>query len=264
MINFSPVWALVLRHSRLWMRDTNLILVMLYWPLLDILVWGFLGAWIQQTQCYSTYNYQTVALLAIVLWQTTCRSSINLTYSLMEEIKTHNLVNLFSMPLRITQWIMGVILFDLFLSIINMCYCIGLIVWIYGLPISSILKPVYIFAPPLFISGLALGFICLQIIIYLGKRAEELSFVIAWFFAPFSTAFYPLEVLPPWAKTISYSMPMSYIFEGMRAYMTRHEDPTFYLIQGYVMALLYVIVGIIGFIVLFNKTKDKGLTRLSD
>ena len=46
MISFAPIWAIVFRHLYIWQRDVNLLLCGFYWPLLDILIWGFLGSWI--------------------------------------------------------------------------------------------------------------------------------------------------------------------------------------------------------------------------
>ncbi len=43
MIAFAPIWAIVLRHTRMRRRDVNYILGNFYWPVPDILIWGFLG-----------------------------------------------------------------------------------------------------------------------------------------------------------------------------------------------------------------------------
>ena len=67
MISSMSVWTIVLRFMQVWKRDPNLLLAMFYWPLLDILIWGFLGAWIQQAQSTSFYHYETCALLGILL-----------------------------------------------------------------------------------------------------------------------------------------------------------------------------------------------------
>src|SRR6266498_3746127 len=69
MISFTPIWAIVLRHIRLWKRDINFLLGGFYWPVLDIIIWGFLGAWIQQSQTAQFHNYEVAALLGILLWQ---------------------------------------------------------------------------------------------------------------------------------------------------------------------------------------------------
>lgn len=120
------------------------------------------------------------------------------------------------------------------------------------------------FAPPLFLSGLAIGMFCLAIIAYCGKRAEELYYVFAWFFVPFSTAFYPRAILPYWAQMMSDCLPMSYIFTGMRASLMHDADPKPFILQGYVMAIGYLLVAIVCFAWAFNSSKKSGLARLAD
>ena len=242
------------------MRDLNLILVTLYWPLLDVLVWGFLGTWIAQ----SIPNYAPVALLGILLWQLSCRTTITIFSSFMEELWANNLTNLFALPLRLSEWITGVIIFSIILVTVIAFYCIGLIWLMYQLALAKIMLAFLIFGPPLFICGIWLGFMGLQPVAMFGKRVQELGFIIGWFFAPFSGAFYPIDALPHWAKLISYFLPMSYILEGMRNYMLYDTNPAAYLVKGYALAILYAIISIVTFIYAFNKSKAKGLTRLSD
>jgi ABC-2 type transport system permease protein len=263
MLKFHAIFAITVRHIRLLKRDINLALATFYWPLLDVLVWGFLGAYIQ-TQATHMHNYTTIALLGILLWQTTGRGAIVLASTFVEELWSYNLLNLVSLPLSLNCWILGVILYNILTTTLTFFYCIGLIYILYGISALIFLKKFLLFAPPLFISGLALGFICLQIIAYCGKRAQELCFVFAWFFAPFSTAFYPREVLPHWAQMISDCLPMSHVFTGMRILMIDNGNPTPYIIKGYLMAIGYLCVAIIGFAWALHKSRKYGLARLSD
>ena len=122
----------------------------------------------------------------------------------------------------------------------------------------------FLFFPPLFLCGIWLGFTCLQIIVLLGKRGMELGFITIWFLLPFSGAYYPIEILPSWGQTLSGLFPMSYIFTGMRLYVGNQQDPTLYLIKGYILSILYAASAILLFIYLFNYSKQKGLARLSD
>jgi len=262
-MEFTHCWAVVLRHARLWMRDVNLILVTLYWPLLDVLIWGFIGSWMQRNQNTSA-DYTAICLFAILLWQTTARSSIIVASTFIEEIMANNLVNLFSLPLRISEWISGVILFSSILISFTNLYCMGLIYLFYNIPVFKMLWVTLLFAPPLFLSGIALGFFCLQIIVSLGKRAQELAFILSWFFAPLCGAFYPLDILPEWIQQISYCFPMAYAFEGMRNYMIHSINPANYIIISYALSAVYLAVAVALFIFFFNRTKIKGLARLSD
>ena len=264
MISFASMWAIVVRHMRMWQRDPNLLLGALYWPLLDILVWGFLGSWIQQSQMAQFQNYEVTALLGILLWQVVGRGCNAMSMPLTEELWSNNIVNLFSLPLRTIEWMGGVVLFYAIMMCITTITCMLVMFTLYDVSIWQVLSTFLIFLPPLFFSGIWLGFTLLQIVVTLGKRGIELGHVIAWFFLPFSGAYYPVEVLPHWAQTMSAFLPMSYVFQGMRGYLMRHQDPTPYLIKGYALSILYATCAVILFIYCFNRSKQKGLARLAD
>lgn len=264
MISFSPIWAIVLRHARVWKHDLNLALSGFYWPLLDILIWGFLGSWIAQSQIAGFHNYEAAALLGILLWQIVGRGNNIIINCLTEELWSHNVVNLFSLPLRTAEWISGILLFYVMMVCITGIFCMLAIPLLYTVSFWYIFSTYLIFAPPLFISGIWLGFTCLQIVVTLGKRGVELAYVVGWFLLPFSGAYYPVEVLPAWAQKISALLPMSYVFKGMREYVMHEQDPTTNLIKGSILSVIYAAVAIMLFIYCFNRSKQKGLARLAD
>ncbi len=264
MISCTSIWTIVLRHMRVWKRDPNLLLFMFYWPLLDIFVWGFLGSWIQQSQIATFQNYEMIALLGILLWQIIGRGCNIMILAFTEELWSNNIINLFSLPLRITEWMGGIIVFMAMMIMLTSLYCMSIIFLLYELSLCTVLKIFFIFFPPLFLSALWVGFICLSILFTLGKRGIELGYVIAWFLMPFSGAFYPIEVLPMWAQKFSALLPMSYVFQGMRGYVMYQHNPAPYLFKGYVMGGAYALCSMILFVYCFNKSKQKGLARLVD
>lgn len=264
MIALQSVCAVVLRHLRVWKRDANLLLGAFYWPFLDILIWGFLGSWLQQINSADLQQYRTTALLGVILWQVVGRGCNLFLNVFNEEIWSNNLVNLFSLPLRITEWICGVVVFYIIMMGCTTLSCLATIAALYDVSIWQMCTTFCIFAPPLFFASLWVGFTSLQLMVTFGKRSVELGYVMCWFFMPFSGAYYPVEILPAWAQKISSLLPMSYVFKGMRAYVIHQQDPTPYLMQGYVMGILYAACAILLFIYCFNRSKRKGLARLSD
>jgi ABC-2 type transport system permease protein len=261
-MNLQPILGVILRSARLWKHDINLLLFSLYWPLLDIMIWGFLGSWMQQAQ--NIPNFAAVTLLGILLLQFAFRAPNTIVMSFMEEIWADNLVNLFSLPLKISEWIVGITLFTAFVSSVIALFSITIMWLLYNISLSKILLSFGLFAPPLFICGIWLGFMGLLTVTFYGKRAQEFGFILVWFFAPFSGGYYPIEALPHWARIISSFLPMSYLLEGMRNYVLYGANPTNALIQGYALAILYTALAIAFFVYAFKKTKVKGLARLSN
>lgn len=263
MISISAIWAITLRQLKLYKNDLNLPLMILYWPLLDVVTWGFLGSWIQSSGIMQFQNYNTIALLGVLLWQVVGRGANVLALAFNEELWSNNILNLFSLPLRLIEWSLGTIIYFAMMMIATaLCGLISIYI-LYPIPLFNMVCNFLYFLPPLFLSAIWLGFTSLQIVVLLGKRGVELGFVIVWFLLPFSGAYYPIEVLPTWGQNISALFPVSYVFSGMRAYFM-NQDPTPYLIKGYIMSILYAISAIYLFIYLFNRKKNKGLVRLMD
>lgn len=263
MISVAIIWAVALRHMRLLLSDLNFMLMGFYWPVLDILIWGYLGSWIQQSNS-DFHNFEAAAILGIILWQVVGRGCNFMVSTFNEELWSNNIVNLFSLPLRISEWMLGAVLFYLIMIFITVAFCLLIIFALYDVSIWYLISTFLIFFPPLFISGIWLGFTCLQIVVTLGKRGVELGYVIIWFFLPFSGAYYPIEVLPNWGQRLSEFLPMSYIFQGMREYVMHQQDPTVNLIKGYAMSIIYATFATVLFVYCFNKSKNYGLARLAD
>ncbi|MFI5333408.1 MAG: ABC transporter permease [Candidatus Babeliales bacterium] len=264
MIAWAPIWAVVLRHTRMLRRDANFMLACLYWPLLDVFIWGVLGAWVQQSHVAEFQNYKIAALFGVLLWQIIGRGCMYMTFAFTEELMSNNITNLFTFPLAITQWMSGVIVFTSIMLGMTLSSCMLFMYLLYDISLYQALYTLLIFCLPLFFCCLWVGFTCLQIIILLGKRGIEFSFVVCWTLLPFSGAYYPIEALPAWGQKFSTLLPMSYLFQGMRGYVMQHQDPTPYLIKGYVLSIAYATCAILLFVYCFNHSKKKGLARLAD
>lgn len=263
MISLSALWAVTVRHVYQLRRDPNTLLGILYWPFLDVLMWGFLGSWIQ-SQVAHLHHYETATLLGLLLWQVIGRGCNVLIISFCEELWTHNIVNIFSLPLRLKEWIGGAILFTALMITLTSTLCMLIIYTLYKVSLWYIFTTFLIFFPPLFISCIWMGFTALQVIVSVGRRGVELGLVIGWFFMPLSGAFYPVEILPNWAQTVSACIPFSYVFKGLREYVVHQQDPTIYLIKGYALGIPYALAAILLFIYCFNRSKEKGLARLAE
>lgn len=263
MMSLSSIWAVTMRHMYVLRRDYNFMMGTLYWPLLDILIWGYLGSWIQQSGS-QFQNYGIATLLGVLLWQIVGRGCNIILFTLAEEFWSHNIVNLFSLPVRITEWMCGITIFYGIMMALTSFFSISMIYLLFNVPLWYIFSTFVIFLPPLLLSGIWVGFTCLQILITLGRKSAELGFVIAWCMMPFSGAYYPIEILPAWAQTISKFLPMSYAFQGMRAYLMHQQNPLPYVIKSSVLAILYASCAIALFVYCFNRSKQKGLARLAD
>jgi len=262
MANISSMWAIALRHIRVLQRDVNFLLMYFYWPLLDILTWGFLGSWIGKSQMTGFQHYELIALLGVVLWGVVGRGCNFMVFAFTEELWSYNLINLCSLPLSLAEWIGGIVVFYMIMMSATSLFCIAAAGLLYDISLWQFVSTFLLFTPPLIASAIWIGFTSLQLVVMLGKRGMELAFVVTWFLLPFSGAYYPISVLPAWGQMFSACLPISYVFEGVRNYVTYQQDPTMYLLKGYALAIPYAIIAVSGFVYCFNRSKRKGLARL--
>lgn len=141
--------------------------------------------------------------------------------------------------------------------------CMTMIALLYDVSLWQMIHTFLLFMPPLFLCSIWLGFTALSILVTLGKRGAELGFVLIWFLLPFSGAYYPIAVLPTWGQQVASLFPMRYVFTGMRNYLSFQQDPTLDLIKGYALASIYAAVAILLFVRCFERSKNRGLARLT-
>ena len=55
-----------------------------------------------------------------------------------------------------------------------------------------------------------------------GLGAEGLAWSFMFLLMPLCCVYYPVEVLPGWLQLVSWALPPTYVFEGLRAALTEH------------------------------------------
>lgn len=252
----------MLRYFYIWRSDYNTMLASLYWPLLDIIIWGFVGSWIQQSNNF--FNYQFVALLGVLLWQVVGRGSNILIALISEELWSNNIINLFALPLKLIEYICAITFYYIGMILFTTIFCMLFIPLLYNISFISLIYHFVIFLFPCLLCGIFFGFMGAAIIITLGKRGAELAWIFSWFLLPFSGAYYPVSVLPAWGQKLSLFFPMSYIFEAMRNYIIYQKNPFFDIFYASIFGLIYAFFAIFLFVYCFNRSKKNGLLKLTE
>lgn len=255
------IWALVARYYWALRSTPSRVIRFFFWPLLDVVIWGFIGQWMAKTYD-PTSALAWSFVLAMSLSYLVRGTNYELAFTLLDEIHAYNLINLFATPLKLYEWLLAITIYSGLLIMAALLYSMTLISILYGAPALMLFKITAVCAPGLFLAGLWLGFICLSLLLYAGKTALELIPIFGWLFVPFSGVFYPISILPVWAQKVSAFLPMSYFFESIRSYLISGVWNAPQLLIGYALALFYCVLSAGIFVLAFNWTKQYGLTRL--
>lgn len=260
-MSLQRILGVFFRYFFVMRKGLNHLADLFYWPLVDILLWGLTSVWIQK-QSVDVENLPLILMTALIFWQICWRGSVDISVTLLQEFWHRNLVNLFSTPLKFSEWVVGVLLLSLCKLAITVLFGAVVVYILYALNVFTIGWAFLPFAASLLIFGWSIGFIAASAIIYWGHAVEMFAWMVGYIFAPFSAVFYPISVLPQWAQVISWCLPTTYIFEGMRSVLNHGEFISHYFWISLGLNAIFMVASISLFRFMFEKSRQKGLGRL--
>ena len=233
---------MLLRYLYLLRSSWPRTLELLYWPTLQMLIWGFMSQFLYVNSSY-VFRAFGVLLAAVMLWDVLFRGQLGLSISFLEEMWARNLGHLFVTPLRPYEWVAvaagderdpgadrhraggaagdpALSLFDLFAGAAAgrvLCRAAGM--------------------------GWALGLAICGMILRHGMGAESLAWLAVFTLSPVSAVYYPVSILPGWLQHVAWALPSTYVFEGMRAVLFKHVFRAEYLLTAAALDVVWLALG---------------------
>jgi ABC-2 type transport system permease protein len=231
------IGAILLRQLYLFRGSPARILPLFGWVAIDVILWGFITRYLNSVAS-SGYNFVPAFLGAVLLWDFFTRVMQGVTTAFFEDVWSRNFLNLFATPLRISEYLTGLVGASIWTSLIGLAVMLTLAQGVFGIslfPYGWLLIPYFLV---LFLCGMALGIFASAIVLRIGPAAEWLIWPIPAMLSPFAAVFYPLSTLPRWMQWIGHILPPAYIFEGMRAILAGRPAPLSNLLIGSSLAAL--------------------------
>lgn len=110
----------------------------------------------------------------------------------------------------------------------------------------------------LIVMGWALGMATAAVILRYGHQAEALAWAVPFLVQPVSAVFYPVSVLPNWLQPISYLVPATYVFEGMRHLLAGDQHVQDFLCKASCLNLVYASVSIVLLGIMLANARERG------
>lgn len=262
-MSLTRIWAVVLRHFYLFPKSFDRLTDMIYWPIMDIALWGFTTKWVQQQGGGGgVQNVVLAVLTAMVFWQVVWRTNYEVSVNLLEELWNANLVNMFATPLKPIEWVFALMTIGFFKMFVSMAVGVGAVWVLYSLNIFSIGWVMIPYVALLMFSGWFIGFLGASLIMLGGTRVQTIAWTMGFLFAPFSAVYYPITVLPSWTQVIARALPTTYVFEGMRSILLNGQFSWEYILKSLVLGLIYLVLAICFFLWCCEKSREKGYVRL--
>ena len=210
------IFTIFLRQLLLIKRSVHRTIGIFYWSVIELFLWGFLTVYLTKIE-EDRFSFMTVVIGTVILWNFLMRIQRGITISFLEDVWSRNLMNLFASPLKISEYVAGLVAIAMLSAVISIG-SMAFVAWLlfsYNLFQFGFLMLPFIFV--LFFFGLALGLYTTSMIMRFGPSSEILAWSIPALLPPFSGVFYPLSALPGWLQKIANFLPPSHVFEGMRS-----------------------------------------------
>jgi ABC-2 type transport system permease protein len=217
----NRVGAMVRRYWYLLRSSWPRILDLIYWPTVQMLMWGFLQLYVSQQAGFFA-RAAGVFIGAVLLWDILFRGQLGFSISFLEEMWSRNLANIMMSPLRPVEFIAALMIMSVVRLSIGMVPVSLLAITFFGFNLWGLGLALAAFFVNLILTSWAIGIFVAGLLLRNGMGAESLAWTIMFLFLPLTCVYYPVAVLPHWLQLIAWCLPPTYVFEGMRALVIHH------------------------------------------
>jgi len=250
--------AMVLRYWYLLRGSWPRIVELMYWPLVQMVLWGFISIHLRDN---STWVAQAAGVLlsGVILWDVLFRGQLGYSLAFLEEMYSRNLGQLFITPLRPSELMVAMMVTSLLRTLVGVLPSALLAIPLFGWNIFSIGLPLLVFFTNLLVMGWAVGMMVTALILRVGLGGESLAWFVIFLLVPISAVYYPVEVLPVWLQWVAWAFPPVYVFEGMRDVLFNDVFRWDLLLGASLLNMVYLALGAVVFLWSFRVARRLGL-----
>lgn len=250
--------AVIVRQLYEARRNFDRLTDMVWWPVLDIILWGFFTLYLTHGKGLQP-SIVSLMLGAAILWTMFYSFQRDMAVGFIDELWSRNLINLFSTPLTVSEYMVGLIIVNL-LKVMFGLVASSAIAWAaYSFDILPWLPKFIPYMANLLLFALALGIAITGMIFRYTTKIQTLAWSFAGLLMPVSCIFYPISSLPKWLQTVAWMMPTAHSFEGMRDVMAGKGFSPLHFWWGAGLNVVYFALAIAFFIWIFEKARNRGL-----
>jgi ABC-2 type transport system permease protein len=251
------IHAMVLRYWYLLMSSWPRLLELIYWPALQIITWGFLQSFISQNAGFFARAGGTL-IGAVILWDILFRGQLGFSISFLEEMWARNLGNLMMSPLKPIEFLISLAIMSLVRLAIGVVPMTLLALIFFNFNFYSIGLPLIIFFCNLIFTSWSIGIFVSGLVLRNGLGAESIVWTLMFGIMPLACIYYPVTVLPHWLQYVAWTLPPTYVFEGMRALLTGHVFRADLMLEAFVINVGLFAASFVVFLALLRSARRQG------
>jgi ABC-2 type transport system permease protein len=256
-MKFHRIYALYLRHFYLIKSSFPRVLDLIYWPTIQIILWGFISKFFTMHSDFYG-NTAGVILSAAILYDFLFRSSISFNMLFLEEIWSRNFTNLFISPIKVSEIITALTATALIRTIIGIVPAILLASPFFGVSLLDLGPALALLLLSLYMFGITLGLFVVSGLLRYGPAFENVAWSSLFLLAPLGCIYYPLSILPEWLQILAKGLPLVYIFEEVRSILVNNTVNYYNIMSALILNLIYFLLSVFVFYSAFHEARNRG------
>lgn len=213
---FDRLEGVLLRHWFPISRSPIKIAEMIFWPLMNVVLWGLVGLSVFAMNFSIGSDYVTSLIVCVILWETFFRSLNSIFSSFLEEVWAGNIVYLFASPVVIKEWVVGSSAVAAARGLIAFATAWLGATALFSQDLTPRIAPFFATIPILIMLGLAFGLAIISAMIRWGVSKQGLIWMLLALLGPMSCIYYPAQVFPSPLRDVALALPTTQIFEFIR------------------------------------------------
>jgi ABC-2 type transport system permease protein len=251
------IGAMILRHWYLLTSSWPRLLELIYWPVLQLITWGFSQAYISQNAGFFAKAGGTF-IGAVILWDILFRGQLGFSMSFLEEMWSKNLGNLLMSPLKVSEYLISLMIMSVVRLMIGVIPMTILAIAFFGFNLFGFGFALVAFFCNLIFTSWSFGLISSGLVLRNGMGAEGLVWTLMFALLPLTCVYYPVSVLPEWLQVVAWMLPPTYVFEGMRALLIDRVFRADLMIQALAINVVLFAASTVAFLLLLKSARKHG------
>jgi ABC-2 type transport system permease protein len=256
--SLERIAAMTLRYWYLLRASWPRLIELVYWPTMNMIVWGLLTFWFTDHQS-ATLETAGSLLAAVMLWDVLFRGQLGFTFSFLEEVWSRNVANLMMSPLRPAEFAVSLMVMSLMRLVVGMAPVSLLALMLFNFNIYGLGLSLVAFFANLMFTSWSVGLVVSGLILRNGSAAQSFAWSVMMLLLPVSCVYYPVTILPAWLQPLAWSLAPTYVFEGMRAALIDGVFRADLMLEGFALNLVYLGLGLTTFVLLTQSARHKGM-----
>lgn len=263
-MKFHRIYGMLLRNMYNLRRSMDRWVDVTIFPVIDLLLFGMSIRYFANLAAsqISPSIYALAIVLALIFWTIVLRISSDMPIVVLDDIWSKNLINIFASPLTVGEWLVSSGLIGVVKALIASAFTAALAVPLFHTNIFGISYKIVPFVFLLLLSGLWLGFCVSALIVRFGTRVQAFAWTVPALLSPFSGIYYPISILPAWARAVSDILPTTYMFAALRKVILENRLDWHLITISLLLNIVYVVFSLFFVNQAFKRRMRVGMLKM--